>query len=528
MWGPAVSAPTRATSAHESSTVAPVRPAAPVATARSSVLLSASASAVGVVSYACALVLAHLLPPAEFADFAAGQVLLTVVGTAVAALVPLPLAQAVRRYPAGTNGRGTAVAFAVFVSLVVGCVAAAVTGGLALGFAGPGVALAVAGSAVLVCALVPVWGWLQGEGRFVVYAGLSVGEVGVRMATSAGMVAMGAGAAGALGGFAAGSATVLALAAAPLCRDLGWRRDVLTQRARWGETGQIALVQVVLSVLVAADVLAVAFSHEGAVAVAGYQALSTVAKAPVYVAAGTVLVAFPLLRASGPGAAEALRGALLSFRRIALLAAAVLATVPVAVAGAVLPEVYLPALAALPWLALAGLGHSTTIVAATLLVAGRQERRSRAGLAAAAVLLAVGLATGHALAGVDGLAVGAAVAALAGGLLLAALAAPLLPPGFVRATGTDVAVAGLGLGVLVAVRPVGLLWLATAGAASAGVLRLLLRTPREPCRPEPDRGLRRQAERSSTSASRTRPCRVRVAGRCGRTRSGGGSPPRTR
>ena len=216
---------------------------------------------------------------------------------------------------------------------------------------------------------------------------------------------------------------------------------------------------------------------KGTAAEAGFQALATLAKGPVYVASGTVLVAFPLLRAGGPGAAEALRGALLSFRRIALLAASVLATVPVAVAGAVLPEMYLPALAALPWLALAGLGHSTTIVAATLLVAGRQERRSRAGLAVAAVLLAVGLATGHALAGVDGLAVGAAVAALAGGLLLAALAAPLLPPGFVRATGTDVAVAGLGLGVLVAVRPVGLLWLATAGAASAGVLRLLLRTP---------------------------------------------------
>ena len=171
--------------------------------------------------------------------------------------------------------------------------AAAVTGGLALGFAGPGVALAVAGSAVLVCALVPVWGWLQGEGRFVVYAGLSVGEVGIRMATSAGMVAMGAGAAGALGGFAAGSATVLALAAAPLCRDLGWRRDVLTQRARWGETGQIALVQVVLSVLVAADVLAVAFSHEGAVAVAGYQALSTVAKAPCTSRPGRCWSPFP-------------------------------------------------------------------------------------------------------------------------------------------------------------------------------------------------------------------------------------------
>lgn len=457
--GPALDAPT---------------PAAPRA-ARDSVFLSLSAGAVGVLSYACALVLVHLLPPEEFADFAAGQVLLTVVGTTVAALVPLPLAQAVRRYPRGTEDRRAATAFGAFVALMVGVVAAAVTGGLALGFAGPAVALAVAGSALAVCAVAPVWGRLQGEGRFATYAGLTVGEVGVRLAASAGVVLVGAGAAGALGGYVVGAATVLAVGAAPVVGDLVWRRDVLTQRARWGETGQIALVQVVLSVLVAADVLAAAFSPDSATAVAGYQALSTLAKAPVYVAAGTVLVVFPVLRAAGPGAAEALRGALLTFRRITLLAAAVLATVPVAIAAVVLPAVYLPALGALPWLALAGLGHSTTIVAATLLVAGRRERRGRAGLGVAVVLLATGLAVGHAVDGVTGLARGAAIAALATGLVLTALAAPLLPRGVLRATAIDVTVAAIGLAVLVAVRPSGLLWLATVAAAAAGVLRLLLR-----------------------------------------------------
>ena len=126
--------------------------------------------------------------------------------------------------------------------------------------------------------------------------------------------------------------------------------------------------------------------------------MSTLAKAPVYVAAGTVLVVFPLLRAGGPGAAEALRAALTSFRRIALLAAALLATVPAAVAALVLPAVYLPALRALPWLAVAGLGWSTTIVLAVLLVAAGRGRRGGAGLAVAAGLLATGLVAGHALA----------------------------------------------------------------------------------------------------------------------------------
>ena len=128
------------------------------------------------------------------------------------------------------------------------------------------------------------------------------------MVASVGVVAAGAGAAGALGGYVAGAAAVLAVAAAPVLRDLRWRRAVLTQGERWGETGRIALAQVVLSTLVAADVITAAAVPDEAVAVAGYQALSTLAKAPVYVAAGTVLVAFPVLRAAGPGAVDARAG----------------------------------------------------------------------------------------------------------------------------------------------------------------------------------------------------------------------------
>ena len=443
-------------------------------------------------SYACTLALAHLLAPEEFADFAAGQMLLTVVGTVAAALVPLPLARAVRQHARGTAARRDAVAFAVFVSLALGFACAVIGAGLALGFAGPDVAVAVAVSSVAVCALVPAWGWLQGEGRFSLYAGLSVGEVGLRLVASAGVVVLGAGAAGALGGFAAGSVAMLAIAAHPVRRDLRWHPEVLAEPVRWGETGEIALVQLALSALVAADVLAAAFSQDPAPAVAGYQALSTLSKAPVYVAAGTVLLIFPLLRSGGPDAKQSLHAALTSFRRIALSAAVVLATVPTSVAALVLPSVYLPAMPALAWLAVAGLGHSTTIVLATILVATGRVRRSAAGLAVAIALLVAGLAIGHAVGGIHGLAVGGALAALGAGAALAVLAAPVLPTETVRATGVDVVAAVLVLAVLVAVRPVGLLWFVIAAAAGLAVVRLLLRRPAaRTARPDPDAADRR-------------------------------------
>ena len=186
--------------------------------------------------------------------------------------------------------------------------AAAVTGGLALGFAGAGVALAVAASAVLVLALAPAQGWLQGELRF---GGLrrplrarGRGPAGVQRGHGGRWARAGRGA-----DRVRGRVAPFVLAAGPSrCSRPRVAARVLAQRARWAETGDIALVQFVLSVLVGADVLAAA-SPCGTVAEAGFQALATLAKGPVYVAAGTVLVAFPLLRASAPAAAEALRGA---------------------------------------------------------------------------------------------------------------------------------------------------------------------------------------------------------------------------
>jgi hypothetical protein len=72
------------------------------------------------VSYGCGLVMAHRLSPGAYGGFAAAQMLMTIVGTVAASLVPLPLAHRVRTTRPGTAPRRLAVSFAVQASLAVG------------------------------------------------------------------------------------------------------------------------------------------------------------------------------------------------------------------------------------------------------------------------------------------------------------------------------------------------------------------------------------------------------------------------
>ena len=81
-------------------------PAAPATqVARHSALLAVSAGLVGVFSYVCTLLMAHLLPPTQYTQYAAAQMLVGIVGIVAHALVPLPLAALVGRHVAGTAGR---------------------------------------------------------------------------------------------------------------------------------------------------------------------------------------------------------------------------------------------------------------------------------------------------------------------------------------------------------------------------------------------------------------------------------------
>ncbi|WP_236795434.1 glycosyltransferase [Amycolatopsis sp. GM8] len=442
---------------------------------RNHVLVTMSSAVVGVLSYLCGLLLAHWLPPGEYSDFSAAQALLTVVGIVASSLVPLPLARTVGSNAAGSRERRDGVAFALVVALVTGAVAGFATALLTLNFAPPVTALTAGLAGFALVLVTPVWGWLQGELRFRRFAALSVTETLLRLVFSVAVAGLLWGAAGGVAGYVAGAVAVLGIGFWWMRRDVAWRPGAARDTARWAETTGIALVQLVTCALTTADILLVATMTGDPVAAAGYQAVATLAKAPVYVATGAVLLSFPLVRASRD---ETVVDTLLrSYLRLAGAAAALLVTVPAPLALVVLPPRYRDSLSLLPWLTLAGLGYGAIMVAAILLLARQAYRRLLAGLAVACVLVLTGLALG-ARHGTSGLAVGAAAAAVLAAVVLLWVSGPVLPRFAYRIMTRIALVWGAFAGVLYLLRPVPAVWAVVVAVVGLSVLR-----PKTPAHP---------------------------------------------
>ncbi len=370
----------------------------------------------------------NALSPVDFSQFAAAQMLLGMVGIVTSALVPLPLSRAVASFPPGSEGRRDAMAFAVLISVMAGLAAAAVTGFVTAGLSSPLTAAIVGLSSFVLFLGASPSGWFQGELRFVRYTLKTVGEIFTRFVFSLLVVAFSWGAPGAVLGFAMGG---LALFITPraFLHDLTWRPRVLAQKWRWAETADIAVTLCIVSVLVGVDVVIVAFLDGGSIATAGFQALASIAKAPVYVAAGTVIVMFPLLRRPGVDIKAVLSASLRSFGRMAFFACAVIATAPHALVALVLPQRYHDSILILPWLALSGLGYASLTVLVTILLGVRANRRCQYGLVLACILISGGLFLGWEAQGVTGLAIGCAAGAMTAAAALAFITFPVLPSG---------------------------------------------------------------------------------------------------
>ncbi|MFP3580782.1 hypothetical protein SB659_14500 [Arthrobacter sp. SIMBA_036] len=446
-------------------------PDSTVDVAGNSGVLAVSAGAVGLVSYACTLLMANTLGTADYTLFASAAMMVGIVGIVAAALVPLPLSHVVAAYPAGSEGRRDGIAFSVFVSCLAGAAAALVSGGLTLALGKPSMAGAVALGSFAIFASTAQEGWLQGELRFKWYALRTVGEVVVRLMFSLLVVALAWGAGGAVLGFAVGAAGGL-LVPRSFYRDLRWRPHVVRQKWRWAETSDIASVLCVVSVLVGIDVVLVGFLDDGSVAAAGFQALSTIAKGPVYVPAGTALVAFPLLRTPGVDAGGVLRDAFASFGQLAVVAFAIIATAPASLAGLIVPQKYHGSLELLPWLAAAGLGYAVLMGLSTVLLAMRAYRRCQVGLVCASLLVVGGLWGGWQVDGVFGLSVGCAVGSVAAAVVLVVLARPIL---MAAGPGTRVGRSALlAVALLVVLAVAGhlqpMVWLLVSGVSGVAVL----------------------------------------------------------
>jgi O-antigen/teichoic acid export membrane protein len=439
--------------------------------AQNSGFLAVSAGLVGVVSYACSLLMANMLGTADYTQFAAAAMILGVVGIVANALVPLPLSHVVAVHRQGSEERRNGLAFSVFVSCLAGLVAAAITGSVTLAIATPDLAAAVALAAFVIFVVNAPAGWLQGELHFTWYAMSTIGEVLLRLIFSLLVIVMAWGAGGAVFGFVAGCLAPLVVPWR-FYRDLRWRPRVLLQKWRWAETSDIASVLCVVSVLVGLDVVVVGFLDNGSVDAAGFQALATIAKGPVYVAAGTALVAFPLLRTPGVKVAEVLGASFASFGQLVVVAFAIIATAPPMMSGLIVPRKYHGSLDLLPWLAASGLGYAVLMVLSTILLAMRAYRRCQIGLACASVLVIGGLWMGWHLNAVTGMAIGSAIGAVMAAVVLAVLARPVLAaahPG--RGAGKFLVVACILIVILAtAAQLQPLVWVVLAGISGITVL----------------------------------------------------------
>ena len=442
--------------------------------ARNSGFLAVSAGVVGVVSYACTMLMANMLGTADYTQFAAAAMILGVVGIVANALVPLPLSHVVARYPEGSEERRNGMAFSVYVSCLAGTVAAIVAGSLTLVLATPGLAAAVALAALAIFLANAPAGWLQGELRFTWYAMSTIGEVVFRLIFSLLVIWLAWGAGGAVLGFVAGCLATL-IVPWSFHRDLRWRPRVLLEKWRWAETSDVALVLCVVSVLVGIDVVLVGYLDAGSTAAAGFQALTTIARAPVYVAAGSALVAFPLLRTPGVNTAEVLGASFLSFGQLVVVAFAIIATAPPLMAGLVIPQKYHGSLGLLPWLAASGLGYAVLMALSTILLALRAYRRCQLGLACSCLLVVGGLWLGWELNAVAGMAVGVAIGSVMAAVVMVVVARPVLAAANPGKGGNGTGRSAIMAVALIAVLAVAawlhpLVWLALAVVSGISVL----------------------------------------------------------
>ncbi|CAN5419938.1 hypothetical protein BH10ACT10_BH10ACT10_01920 [soil metagenome] len=428
-----------------------------VAGARS---LTVATILIGLVNYAYSVGLTHTLDVRDFAIFGAGQALLLSAGTLSNTSVPWVLAKTLARAEAAEDRR-QAVWFAVVANFGLGVVAGLVTGALALRFAPvlPAVVIGVATWLVFLASTTS--GYLQGDEKFGLLGILRIGDATSKVIVGAALVLVGAGAVGALGGFAAGSLLLLAVGTVRGRGDLRPDRKALRLRGLWTSTLGIAGIQGLLSVLVTVDLVLVAILADRPREAAAYQASMILSRIPLFLAGAVSATIFPFLTRDSDERGDLVRSASRLFLNLVFPFSVALATMPHQLLDLVFPPEYDAMARLLPLTAVAGLLIGSTELLTTFYQARSAYRRSIRAQAVGLVVHVVALVVGFLVGGVVGLASGAVVGAAVSVVLLVATASPAWRRAVVPPIGLVVACAVFG-GLLLLVRPHPVLWLVLA------------------------------------------------------------------
>jgi glycosyltransferase involved in cell wall biosynthesis/O-antigen/teichoic acid export membrane protein len=377
-------------------------------------------SAAGVVSllnYAYTLVLLWLLPAREFAEVGSISALLLICGTIAGAALPWVLAQEVLRSGRDRQRRRYAVSFCLFATVLQGVAAGLASCLIIIRYTGSNAVLAAAFSSVfLIFMAATATGYFQGKQAFRLIVLLRVAEVVVKIGAGIGLIALGAGASGAVAGFALGAGVVAGAGLAYMVSDISWSWSALAGRHLWGSTRGLMAIQAGVAVLASMDVVIGSLILGAQPALATYLAANVLGRVPVFIGAALSIVIFPRMIAGGDHPSVVIRKSVALYVKVCVPITLITATLPQSVMSTVFPTRYGDVGAILPWSALAGLGMGVVNLTTTYFQAVGLFRRTT-------VLLALGVAFCAALdvTGLQGFGImGLAVSVAIGGAVVAA------------------------------------------------------------------------------------------------------------
>ncbi|MFD0317900.1 glycosyltransferase [Streptomyces flavalbus] len=470
---------------------------APRRTPRPAVLLTGSALLTGAVNYGGSVLAMRLLTPPEYARYAAVAAVLLVVGALAGATMPPLVARVTaRQATAGQVSSVTGPCLRIAVAAALVCAVAA--GAVTLPYATPGLLTVIAVAVAALWVNATGLGLTQSRQAFRSLAVLWTAEAVLRAAVTAVAAATGGGDTGAIAGFAAaaGSTALAALAVRPR-RTSGPDTAAVPKhrtddRARgpegagataasttgpmWRQALAIGLLQALVYLLPALDVVVAAAVQEGDAALAPYQALLLPARVPVFVATALAAVLLPRLTrcpAWGP-THGALGQALRQHAATVSVLVAATATCPPEILALAVPPAYAASADLLVPLGIAAGGHATLVLLVTVFLAWGPLLPVAVTLALVCPFAALGY--GVAASGTRALAWTSAAVAVATAGAVAVLAwrrAGRVRPG--RGAGCSLLAVPVPALVLGALRPHPLPWclaaVALAGAATGWVTR---------------------------------------------------------
>jgi len=373
-------------------------------------LVVSAAAVVSLLNYAYTLILLWLLPTREFAEVGSVSALLLICGTIAGAALPWVLAQEVLHSRRDRARRRAAVTFCLFATVLQGTAAGLATCLIVARYAsGDGVLAAAYCSVLLIFVAATVTGYFQGNEAFRMIAFLRVAEVAVKVGAGIGLVMLGAGASGAVAGFALGAGVVAGVGLVYVAPNLHWSWSAATGRHLWASTQGLMAIQSGVAVLASMDVVIGSLVIGAQPQMGTYLAANVLGRVPVFIGGALSIVIFPRMIARRTHPSAVIRESVALYLKICIPLTICTVTLPGALVRAVFPARYGDVAEILPWSALAGFVMGIVNLTTTYFQAAGIFRRTT-------YLLGIGIAicgildiSGLALHGVVGLAIGVAI-----------------------------------------------------------------------------------------------------------------------